>query len=145
MPLSALKKNCLLFLLIGVPGNLLGSTWSADRGYVTVGTSILTGQSPSGDIAFGLAKWGSVGWRNQVGLELTLDKPTALNLKSAGNLGPLSAAVIIGYQESLFIEPELGFMFKKMVPIELTLGYRFFQAEALENRLQFGAAAFFFW
>ena len=145
MPLSALKKNCLLFLLLGVPGSLLGSTWSTNRGYVTVGTSILTGQSPSGDIALGLAKWGSVGWRNQVGLELTLDKPTAINFKSAGNLGPLCAAMIIGYQESFFIEPELGFMFKKMVPIELTFGYRLFQAENLENRLQFGAAAYFFW
>ena len=145
MPLSALKKNCLLFLLLGAPGSLLGSTWSASRGYVTAGTSILIGQSPSGDLALGLAKWGSVGWRNQVGLELNLDKPTALNLKSAGNLGPLSAAMIIGYQESVFIEPELGFMFKKIVPIELTFGYRLFQAEALEDRLQFAAAAFFLW
>ena len=139
------KKAWPLLFLFCIPDSLFGSTWSANHGYITAGTSILTGQSLSGDIALGLAKWGPVGWRNQLGLELTLDKPTALNLKSAGNLGPLNAAVIIGYQESLFIEPELGFMFKKMVPIELTFGYRLFQAEELENRLQFGVAAFFFW
>ena len=145
MPPVTLKKACLLLFLFGMPGSLLGSTWSANRSYFTIGTSILNGQSLSGDLALGLAKWGSVGWRNQVGLELPLGKPTALNLKSAGNLGPLNAALVIGYQQGLFIEPELGFMFKKIIPIELTFGYRLFQTKEHENRFQFAAAAFFFW
>lgn len=145
MPRSALKKNCLLLFLFWMPSNLLGSTWSANRSYVTVGTSILAGQSLSGDFGLGLAKWGSVGWRNQVGLELTPVEPATLNLKSAGNLGPLNTALAIGYQKGFFIEPEIGVMFKKIIPIEFTIGYRLFQTEELENRLQFTAAGFFFW
>jgi hypothetical protein len=140
-----MKHLTILMLFLTFSGNIFGSIWSTQKKYISLGASYLPNENISGDLALGLAYWGIVGWRNQAGIEITRDSPVGFCFKSIVNIGPLNGGISMGYVQNIFFEPQLGFMLKKGIPLELSLGYRFYAAEKSNSQLQLSIAALFLW